>query len=547
MIIKKLILGLLSMPIFFSCTNYSENIFLEVEKPTIPLLVKKSMNPAIKLNFIRTDTLSYKIDKISFDTKGTTNLEDITQIGIYGVNKKGFIDTSNVICHPAPITQKISFQDKISVDKDTFSIWVAVSLKDKVELDHRININCTQVVTSGGSIKINDSKDNPLRVGVAVRQRNQDGVLDSRIPGLATAKDGTLLAIFDARYEIARDLQGHIDIGLHRSSDKGLSWQPMQVVLDMGEWGGLPQKFNGVSDANILVDENSGDIYVAGLWMHGLLDEETGKWVEGLTQDSKDWKHQHQWRKKGSQPGLDVKQTSQFIIAKSTDNGLTWSEPKNLTADIKKKEWWLFAPAPGHGITLSDGTLIIPTQGRDEKGKSFSNIIISKDNGKTWTVSNPAFNNVTECMAVELSDGSIMLNMRDNRNRGNKVENGRRVCVTSDLGKTWTEHPTSHKVLTEPTCMASIHRHNYIEDGKTKSIILFVNPNDHATRDKITLKVSFDDGMTWPEEKWIMLDQYRSAGYSCITSVDENTIGILYESSQANLAFLRLKLDEILK
>ena len=60
----------------------------------------------------------------------------------------------------------------------------------------------------------------------------------------------------------------------------------MQVVLDMKDWGGLPEKYNGVSDANILVDENTGDIYVAGLWMHGVLDGKTGEWVSGMTKDS---------------------------------------------------------------------------------------------------------------------------------------------------------------------------------------------------------------------------------------------------------------------
>jgi len=78
-------------------------------------------------------------------------------------------------------------------------------------------------------------------------------------------------------------------------------------------------------------------------------------------------------------------------------------------------------------------------------------------------------------------------------------------------------------------------------------MLLFVNPNDYGKRDKLTLKVSFDDGMTWPKEHWILFDQYRSAGYSCITSIDENSIGILYESSQSDLAFIKIDLTEILK
>ena len=85
-----------------------------------------------------------------------------------------------------------------------------------------------------------------------MRQHNQDNVHTYRIPGLATANDGTLLSIYDVRYSSGRDLQGHMDIGLSRSLDKGKTWLPMQIVMDMGAWGGLPEKFNGVSDAHIL-------------------------------------------------------------------------------------------------------------------------------------------------------------------------------------------------------------------------------------------------------------------------------------------------------
>ena len=84
---------------------------------------------------------------------------------------------------------------------------------------------------------------------------------------------------------------------------------------------------------------------------------------------------------------------------------------------------------------------MFPTQGRDKKGTPFSNITWSKDNGKTWTASNPAFydekatyGNTTECTVVELKDGSLMLNMRDDRNKvGSEVHgaepsvNGRRI------------------------------------------------------------------------------------------------------------------------
>ena len=379
-------------------------------------------------------------------------------------------------------------------------------------------------------------------MGLALRKHKQDGVNTSRIPGITTSKSGTLLAIYDARWDSGRDLQGDIDIALNRSEDGGQTWQPLQRILDQHEWGGLPEKYNGVSDACILLDEKTGDLYVAGLWMHGVLDGKTGKWIENLTQDSTRWIHQ--WHAKGSQPGLKVKETSQFLITKSSDDGRTWSEPVNITPSTKNPEWWLYAPAPGHGITLKDGTLVFPSQGRDKNGLPFSNITYSKDGGKTWKASNPAYSNTTECMAVQLDNGDIMLNMRDNRNRGVVSPNGRRICITSDLGKTWNEHPTSYSVLTEPTCMASIHKHYYKEDGITKSVLVFMNPNSYNQRNQLTVKLSFDEGKTWPKEHWLLLDEWGGAGYSCITSIDDETLGIVYEGSGSNLTFQQIKLSD---
>ena len=125
----------------------------------------------------------------------------------------------------------------------------------------------------------------------------------------------------------------------------------------------------------------------------------------------------------------------------------------------------------------------IPHPGRDSKGIPYSNITYSTDHGRTWTTGNPAYDDVTECNAAELSDGSIMLNMRDNRNRGHISPNGRRVCTTTDLGRTWTERPTSRKVLTEPTCIAKpipprIHRSRQLQGIQC---CCFANPAHHKT------------------------------------------------------------------
>ncbi|WP_277345467.1 sialidase family protein [Maribellus sediminis] len=511
----------------------------------IPLLINREECLLLQFDLDFKNYSNYKVETIKINFSGTTDPKDLESAKLIYV---GDSQTSSVnrqfgkIEHGASI---LEFTDNLLLSNPTASFRLMVKLKSNTNLLHRINAFCESVSTDVGTLVCNDPNLGlGLRVGIALRQHGDDNVDTYRIPGLATTKNGTLLGIYDVRRDKSRDLQGDIDIGVSRSTDGGNTWEPMHIALDRGTWGNLPEKFNGISDACILVDDNTNTIFVAGLWMYGVLDED-GKWIEGLTENSSDWNHQ--WRDKGSQPGFDEKQTSQFLITKSTDDGLTWSEPENLTRMCKQEDWWLWAPAPGHGITLKDGTLVFPTQGRNKNGTPFSNITWSRDGGKTWKTSNPASSETTENMIVELNDGSVMLNARDNKNRGNiSVENGRNIHVTNDLGETWTTHPTSHNALIEPTCMASIHRHFFPENGETKSILIFSNPNSKTSRDHMTIKVSLDDGMTWPEKYWILLDAGKGRGYSCLTSIDEQTIGILYEGSQADMVFQKISLSELL-
>lgn len=516
-------------------------------KYQLPLLIGKKLNPVLRLSVaVKADK---SLDAIKLNIPANSN--DIEQIELFNLAQDSAFITAAKLEKLTPVAivkaikgNQVILNLKQALEAGQHHFWLTLKLKDNADLQHRLDLTVAEVTLS--NIKIVVQK--PIKsinqyVAVALRQHNQENVHTHRIPGIATAKDGSLLAVYDARRTKGGDLQGDIDIGLSRSIDKGKTWLPMQIVLDMGAWGNLPEKFNGVSDACILVDKNTGDIFVAGLWMYGVINKD-GKWVEGLTEKSTDWNHQ--WRDRGSQPGFDIKQTSQFLITKSSDNGKTWSKPLNITKMCKKEEWWLWAPAPGAGITLKDGTLVFPTQGRDATGKPFSNITYSKDNGVTWQTSKPATaESTTENMAVELSDGSIMLNMRANSNRTDtSSNNGRAIAVTKDLGENWSIHPTSHKALQEPTCMASILRHDFIKDNKKQSILLFCNPDSKVARNDITLKVSKDDGNTWQSKA--LFDEWKGRGYSCITSVDEQTIGVLYESSQADLVFQTVKLKDLL-
>ena len=341
-----------------------------------------------------------------------------------------------------------------------------------------------------------------------------------RIPAMATTNKGTLLAVYDMRYNSRRDLQGHMDIGLSRSTDEGDTWARPVPIMDMKKFGGLPEDQNGCSDPNILIDRETGEILVSAVWTHGK-------------------PNTHQWVGKGSEPGHSIHKSSQFMMVRSKDDGLTWSEPENWTKRLKDPKWCLFAPAPGNGINLMDGTLVMPTQGRDATGLPFSNFMWSRDHGKSWTLSSPARDNTTECSVAELKDGSLMLNIRDNRNRKDKSKtNGRAVSVTEDMGKTWKVHSSDHGALPEPVCMASLISHD-LKDGRR--VLFFSNPNSKYKREKMTVRMSLDQGKTWP--KSILLDQ-KGGAYSSLSMVNDRTLGILYESSVADMVFQKIKLSE---
>jgi sialidase-1 len=534
-----------------SCAKTNSSVEIIIKSFKIPVLKNLKENTVLRMNLKnKTAADSISVKSIKLKSEETTGLNNIKAISIWYSGSDSVFNKNSgtrLFAGSETVINNIRLTGTQPLQPGDNFLWVSVELNENANLHSSVSLALAKIEFSDNTYLKPDPESGykRQRIGVAVRKHMDDNVHTCRIPGLATTNKGTLLAIYDARRQSSRDLQGDIDIGVSRSADGGNTWEPMRIGLDMNEWGGLPEKFNGVSDACILADRNSDKIFLAGLWMHGVINED-GVWQEGLTEESTSWNHQ--WRNKGSQPGFGVKQTSQFLIATSIDDGKTWSEPVNITQMCKKEEWWLFAPAPGHGITLEDGTLVFPTQGRDRNGETFSNITYSKNGGESWTTSNPAYSNTTENMVVQLSDGSIMLNARYNENRNNKGDNnGRVVVTTNDLGNTWKEHPSSRSALIESTCMASLHKHVYNKNGEEKSILFFSNPNTKTGRHHMTIKASFDDGNSWPEEYYMLLDEGNSRGYSCITSVDENTIGILYEGSRADLIFESIPLGELLK
>ena len=351
--------------------------------------------------------------------------------------------------------------------------------------------------------------DDPRVFRQVLRKPGDDDSKAYRIPGLATTPTGTLLAVFDIRYGGGADLPADIDVGLMRSTDEGATWSPMQRILDFDK-AEPNSRGNGVGDQTILVDRQTGTAWVAALWSRG----------------NRGWN--------GSGPGLTPDETGQFVLTKSTDDGVTWSPPINITKQIKDPRWRLCFEGPGAGIQTTDGTLIFPAQFRDADGTAHSCFIFSRDHGDSWTISPaaiPGNQPTSEAQIAELDDGSLLLTMRDESRSGTRAWaqwTWNQAGDAKPQGK-WSE---PWFTVPDPTCMASLIRHPHGE-------LLFSNPNSATQRIALTIRESRDGGRSWSDGQ--LLDP-RGCMYSCLTVLKDGRVGILYEVA-GTLTFARFPLE----
>lgn len=419
---------------------------------------------------------------------------------------------------------KIDNRVSLNCDQPLFRgvnyFWVSIELKPSTALADKFEAQITSVKIDGTNAAISAYAPPTRRIGVGVRYAGNDGVAAYRIPGLVTSKKGTLLAVYDVRYNNSVDLQEHVDIGLSRSTNGGRNWEPMRIAMTMAGYGGLPDAQNGVGDPAILVDEARGALWIIAAWTHGMGNGRA--WFNSLS-------------------GMGIDTTAQLMIVKSVDDGKTWGDPINITAQVKDPSWRFLLQGPGRGITMENGTIVFAAQFIDSLSMPHATIISSTDGGESWRIGTSARSNTTEAQVIEVTPGVLMLNMRDNRG------GSRAVYTTSDLGTTWVKHPSSRSVLQESVCMASILKVAAADNALGRDIILFSNPNTTKGRHSITIKASTDGGLTFPAERNVLLDQGEGWGYSCLTMIDRHTVGIIYEGSTAHLVFQAVPLKDIFR
>lgn len=341
-----------------------------------------------------------------------------------------------------------------------------------------------------------------------IYKAGENGYKSFRIPAIISTNNGTLLAFAEARKNGASD-KGDIDLVVKRSSDNGSSWSEMMIVWDDAD--------NTCGNPAPVVDRKTGRIVLLSTWNLGSDSEQMI--IDGTSKD-----------------------TRRIFVMNSTDDGISWSKPKEITSDVKKPSWTWYATGPVNGIQLNskkyNGRLVIPSD-HIEAGtkKYYSHTIHSDDGGINWKLGGRTpTDQVNECTVVELPSGELLLNMRN--------YNSLRVRQTSkskDGGETWSELKPDLSLI-EPICQASMIW--YDKKGR-KPFLAFSNPASSTSRSKMTVRISYDKGKTW---KLSNLLHDGPAAYSNLVVLPNSNLACFYEagikSAYEGIVFEELKWED---
>ncbi len=321
-----------------------------------------------------------------------------------------------------------------------------------------------------------------------------------RIPSVIVTTSGTVLAFAEGRND-GHD-SGDIDLVMRRSTDNGKTWGPEVVVWNDG--------LNTCGNPCPVVDETTGRIWLWMSWNLGQDDE--GEIIH----------------KKSEQARLP-------FVCYSDDDGLTWSKPVNMSGTCRDVSWGWYATGPGFGIQLKKGKykgrLVIPANhSYDDTGGNVRNgpygygchVLISDDHGKSWRMGVPIRPGCNESQVTELSDGTLVMNMRSYNN-----EHSRAISMSRDGGETWSEIVHDYQLI-ESRCQASILNYGRYKD---KTWYLFSNPAVPVGRTHMTIKISGDECQTWSESKLV----YKGpSAYSCLVKLANGDVGLFFEAGNEN-------------
>ena len=437
-------------------------------------------------------------NSLSFSLQGTSDVDDVKSVKIYSTGTSPVFDNRDLqnavlLADVEPSLYVTDCQINAEIVSGVNYLWITVEMADDATEGNVIDAELYSVSTPSQTFEIvNPSPSGDREIILAHTLLFQPGDYNStnyRIPGVITAKDGSIVAVTDKRKYNQGDLPEDIDIVCRRSTDGGHTWsEPYTIAQGTGYNHGFGDcVLAWTNDDNGLI---AGFVGGVGLW--------------------------------NSTPSNPIRS----YIARSYDNGQTWTEPEDITDFIfgsncvvpEHRTWRASFFGSGNGLITSTGRIMFVAAIRETTAQSLSNYAVySDDNGITWHVSGRASVSGDEAKVTELVDGRILMSIRHNGKRWYNISN--------DGGETWQSSTSTWNDITAPACNGDMIRYTSVNQGFNKNRLLHSVPFG-SSRTDVSVYISYDEGETWPVRKCIV--PYSSA-YSSLCVLPDGTIGLYVE------------------
>ena len=323
-----------------------------------------------------------------------------------------------------------------------------------------------------------------------------------RIPNIARANDGTLIAVAEARLSGGGDPGStHIDLVYKRSLDGGRTWSAGQV-LDrhpdtLFNGSGVPTNRTSAANSVTFVNRSSGRVWNLNLRLP------------------------HATPSASSQPGVDDMQTwARF----SDDSGATWSTPTHIVGSTTDIPYEDFYPNLGSATQLSNGRLVAPATEHNTSVTSRSFALYSDDAGVTWHAGDRVDAGTNEAQIAELTDGRLLMTARQNGG------GGRVFAISDDQGATWNPSFTG---FSSTRVMEAVERYTQSGvNGETVDRLLHTIPVGGPVTARTNLEIMTATNEPQPGGPTFGANRrmiHAWAGYSDIVNIDGDEVGVFWE------------------
>lgn len=496
------------------CSFFSNGQTVTVTQTTLPA-GRGDVDQRILLINI-TGVSNGTLNTITITMNGTTSMANVSSIKIYanGGSNRFFDPVRTLFGSATPVAGNISITGSRALASGNNYFWLTYDVAAGANEGNVLDATCVSVRRNTTTTTLSAGASNPsgsstILLANKVIFKSNDIVTNSgvpvtsqyfRIPAIIKAVNGDLITATDARFGTPNDLPFEANIVIRRSTDNGATWLPQQTIADYGS--------EGAGDASFILDKTNGNIICLFASHNGLV---------------------------ASTPSDPIR----LNITKSTDNGVTWSPPVNITNQIYgagctnpiTQNWYAVWASAGRHTQLANGRMVVAVGVSPTSSFSLSNTFIYSDDGGTTWVPVTTLTNIgagDESHIEQLNNGNLIMSSRIN------VNGARKFRISTNMGATWGAQ-SSWTQINDSRCNGDFVRFSSTTTGDNMNILLHTIPdNTNTTRQNLTVFASQDEGVTWPVKRTIFpgLSQYSS-----ITRLSDNTIGIYYEMADPGAPF----------